>query len=628
MGHALQFGILGPLEVVDDRPLSLGGPKQRAVLALLLLNRRNVISTDRLIDELWNGRAPATAGKTIQVYVSNLRKALNNDVLVTRGRGYLLAVKPDQVDADRFEELAQGGREALEKGYTELACDRLRAALAEWRGPPLADFATEEFAQSEITRLEESRLVALEDRIAAELALGQHLALVPEIEAFARAHPLRERLYAQLMLALYRSGRQADALARYQQARRMLIDEYALEPSPQLKEMERAILNQDPRLSLPAPPPSHDRRRPRDRRRERRPADNPRMPAPPARKETQPAPAVTMAGAAASTMVAAPNTAEPSTPSAVTEAAPKPTASTARPAAAPQPTALEQMRSTLRGLYARAKAERVTKKSSALQSSLASRLGEWRTGIDAHWNERRTVIAAGAGLLLIAVVVVAVLTGGAGPAKRPARAARSARPVLAQGCSGCIAAISSPASGAVYRLGETVPTRFSCTGSAVVRCSDSTGTSTVNGGQGHLDTSTPGIHIYAVTAASKSGATKVATIPYTVVAPLAVSLETAVANVANRQTQILVACTGGRSKAVCHGELKLSIMQLGRHVRVLIASAAYTIPAGARRPVVLQVSREGVKLLRRARGHQRYALVRLTLEGGAPSKRTITLQLG
>ncbi|MFL5828781.1 MAG: glutaminyl-peptide cyclotransferase [Solirubrobacteraceae bacterium] len=257
----VEFRILGPLEVVEhDRPLVLGGPKQRALLAVLLLHRGEVVSTERLSDELWGERPPASAAKTVQAYVSNLRRALGDGLLVTRGHGYLLQTERGQLDVDRFEALVDAGRTALGEGDARRASERLREALALWRGPPLSDFAYEPFAQAETARLQEERLAALEDRIDADLALGRHAALVGELEALVREHPLRERFQAQLMLALYRSGRQADALERYQETRRKLTDELGIEPGQELQELERAILNQDPELGarsrrVPRPPP-------------------------------------------------------------------------------------------------------------------------------------------------------------------------------------------------------------------------------------------------------------------------------------------------------------------------------------------------------------------------------------
>jgi DNA-binding SARP family transcriptional activator/ABC-type branched-subunit amino acid transport system substrate-binding protein len=251
----VEFRILGPVEVVEgDRRLVLGGPKQRAVLAILLLHRGKVVSTDRLIDELWDERPPVTAAKTIQVYVSNLRKALGNGMLITQGRGYLLRTGPGQLDLDRFEALVDEARRALRDGKAQDGSDRFRQALTLWRGPALEDLASERFAQSARARLEEQRLAALEERIEADLALGEHAALVAELEALVREHPLRERLHLQLMLALYRSGRQAAALEHYQSARRALIDQLGIEPGPALRDLERSILAQDPALQPPPRP--------------------------------------------------------------------------------------------------------------------------------------------------------------------------------------------------------------------------------------------------------------------------------------------------------------------------------------------------------------------------------------
>ena len=259
----IEFRILGSLEVVDQgRPLALGGPRQRALLAVLLVHRGEAVSSDRLIDELWGERAPASAVKIVQGYVSNLRKVLGNGVLVTQGGGYALRIQSGQLDADRFESLLVEARDALAKGDPRTAAARLRGALGMWRGPPLADFAYESFAQSEIARLEETRLTALEGRIDAELALVEHARLVGELEALVREHPLRERFIAQLMLALYRSGRQAEALESYRVTRGRLVDELGLEPGRDLQELERAILAQDPALEPPAgatnrkPPPA------------------------------------------------------------------------------------------------------------------------------------------------------------------------------------------------------------------------------------------------------------------------------------------------------------------------------------------------------------------------------------
>ena len=247
-----QFQLLGPFEVSErGRPLDVGAGKQRALLALLLLRAGEVVSTDRLIDALWDERAPASATNSVHIYVSRLRKALGNGRLQTRGHGYVLALEPDELDLSRFERLLGEGRELLAAGEAERAARTLRAALALWRGPPLSDFTSEPFAQGEIARLEELHLAALEERIEADLAIGRHAELVSELEPLVREHPLQESLCAQFMLALYRSGRQAEALAAYQQARRMLAEELGLEPGRRLQELEGAILRQDAELDPP-----------------------------------------------------------------------------------------------------------------------------------------------------------------------------------------------------------------------------------------------------------------------------------------------------------------------------------------------------------------------------------------
>ena len=247
----MRFRILGPFEVADDqgRQIALAGVKQRAVLAILLLHAGEVVAVDRLIDELWGERAPATAAKTIQVYISNLRKALGRDSVITRAPGYLIEVGGSDFDLRRFETLVTEARTAP----PELAARLLREALRLWRGPPLAEFTYDSFAQPEIKRLGELRMEALEQRVEADLALGRHAELVAELERLVSAEPLRERLRRQLMLALYRCGRQAEALAAYTDARRTLVEELGIEPSPQLRELERAILRQDPALDPPRP---------------------------------------------------------------------------------------------------------------------------------------------------------------------------------------------------------------------------------------------------------------------------------------------------------------------------------------------------------------------------------------
>ena len=249
----IEFRILGSLEVVDgDSLCEVGSPQQRELLTILLLRRGEPISTDLLIDALWGERAPPTAHKIVQGYVSNLRRALGEGLLVTRGRGYELRAAPEQVDVDQFLSLAGEGGRALEAGDAAKAAAVLRAALALWRGPPLADFSYKAFAQPEIARLEEARLAALSDRVDADLALGEHTRLVSELEALVREHPLRERLVCQLMLALYRSGRQADALESYRNARRRLVDQIGVEPGRELERLQQAILIQDPELEPPS----------------------------------------------------------------------------------------------------------------------------------------------------------------------------------------------------------------------------------------------------------------------------------------------------------------------------------------------------------------------------------------
>jgi DNA-binding SARP family transcriptional activator/DNA-binding beta-propeller fold protein YncE/ABC-type branched-subunit amino acid transport system substrate-binding protein len=253
-GALIEFRLLGPVEVVDgERRLDLGAPKQRALLAILLLHRGELVSADRLVDELWGEQPPSAAAKNVQVYVSRLRKALGDGVLVTRGSGYALEPAPEAVDLDRFERLVESGRDLLAASDARGAARTLRAALELWRGRPLADFAHESFAQTEIARLEELRLAALEDRVEADLALGRHAALVPELEALVREQPLRERLRGALMLALYRCGRQSEALDVYRAMRRALVEELGLEPSPPLQRLQRAILAHDPELE---PPPT------------------------------------------------------------------------------------------------------------------------------------------------------------------------------------------------------------------------------------------------------------------------------------------------------------------------------------------------------------------------------------
>jgi predicted ATPase/DNA-binding SARP family transcriptional activator len=256
---SLAFRVLGPLEIVaDGRPLPLKAAKQKTILALLLLHRDEVVSVDRLQEALWVERPPTTATTALQGYISQLRRLLEGGkeggaaLLQTQSPGYLLAAAPEQLDLSRFEQLAESGREALIAGEPARAAALLAEALALWRGPPLADFAYEGWAQTAIGRLEELRLSALEDRIEADLACGRHGELVGELESLIAEQPLRERLRGQLMLALYRAGRQADALEAYQAARRALVEELGIEPSPELQRLNHSILNQDEALAAPA----------------------------------------------------------------------------------------------------------------------------------------------------------------------------------------------------------------------------------------------------------------------------------------------------------------------------------------------------------------------------------------
>ena len=247
----MQVRILGPLEVSDDgRVVELGAGRQRALLALLALHAREIVATDRLIEELWGGSPPPTAAKALQNLVSQLRRSLGADSIATRPPGYSLRLDADDLDARRFERLAAEGHRLLEEDPGR-AGQTLIEALGLWRGRALDDFAYEDFAQSEITRLNELRLGAIEDRIDADLAVGRATELVPELESLVSAHPLRERLRGQLMLALYRSGRQADALEAYRSGRRLLDEELGLKPGDALQRLEKAILNHDPSLESP-----------------------------------------------------------------------------------------------------------------------------------------------------------------------------------------------------------------------------------------------------------------------------------------------------------------------------------------------------------------------------------------
>jgi DNA-binding SARP family transcriptional activator len=257
----MEFRILGPLEVLEEgRSLPLGGPRQRAVLAVLLLHANEVVSSERLIDELWAEEPPKTADATLRVYVSQLRKVLEprgsatggRHILESRAGGYVVRLGADDLDLARFERLFEQGREELAAGDAAAAAATLRDGLAVWRGKALTDFAYETFAQAPIARLEEMRRAALELRVAADLRLGRHGELAGELESVVRDHPFREHLCGQLMLALYRSGRQAEALEAYQTTRRVLSEQLGIDPSVELQALERSILRQERALDLPA----------------------------------------------------------------------------------------------------------------------------------------------------------------------------------------------------------------------------------------------------------------------------------------------------------------------------------------------------------------------------------------
>jgi YVTN family beta-propeller protein len=254
----MEFRILGPLEIVEDgRTLALRGSKKRALLTILLLHANEVVSRERLIEDLWGERRPETVATALHGYVSQLRKVLEPDagrdhsVLVTRAPGYELRVDAESLDLRRFERLSEQGKGALAAGDAEAAATTLGEALTLWRGHALAEFDSMPFALAESLRLEELRTSAIEARVEADLVLGRHAALLSELETLVAEHPHRERLSAYLMLALYRSGRQAEALDVYQRTRRALVDELGIEPGTMLQQLERAILNHDPSLELP-----------------------------------------------------------------------------------------------------------------------------------------------------------------------------------------------------------------------------------------------------------------------------------------------------------------------------------------------------------------------------------------
>lgn len=259
----LEFRILGPLEVVGSAgPIQLGGPKQRGTLAILLLNANRVVSIDALADQLYAGRAPVTAATQVHRQISELRKTLGEDARIeTRSPGYAIRVAPEQLDLKRFEQLTEEAAGALARGESRAALELQREALSLWRGPALADLEHEPFAQNAIRRLEEILLVALEQRVDAELALGRHKGLVGELVELVAQHPANEPFVSRLMLALYRCGRQADALDVYRRTRERLVENFGIEPGRALRELERAILNQEASLdaaataALPVPAP-------------------------------------------------------------------------------------------------------------------------------------------------------------------------------------------------------------------------------------------------------------------------------------------------------------------------------------------------------------------------------------
>jgi YVTN family beta-propeller protein len=252
----MDIGILGPLTVTrDGRDVPIGAAKQRALVAVFALHRNEVIPTATLIDELWGDDPPATATKIVHTYVSQLRKVLGDDVLQTRAGGYLLRATPDEVDSARFESLLALGRKELTSGRPQAADELLRTALALWRGRPLAEFRVSEATHDEVERLEQLELVCLESRLEADIACGGAATAIPELQVLVRQHPLRESLRGSLMLALYRTGRQADALAVYADTRATLVDQLGVDPSEHLQHLHAAILAHDPALESGVAPP-------------------------------------------------------------------------------------------------------------------------------------------------------------------------------------------------------------------------------------------------------------------------------------------------------------------------------------------------------------------------------------
>ena len=250
----MEFRVLGPLEILDDSGgvVHLRAAKERSLFLSLLLRANEVVSSERLIDDIWGEQRPESAANVIQTYISHLRRLLqpgrpstNHELIVTQPPGYLLRLEPGQLDRDRFETLVA---EARSQDNPESAVELLREALGLWRGPPLQEFAFEDFARTEIARLEDLRLLVIGERVELELRLGRHADLVGELEALVAEHPLREQLRGQLMRALYGSGRQAEALQAYKETRRLLVEELGIEPSLPLRELEQAMLRQDPAL--------------------------------------------------------------------------------------------------------------------------------------------------------------------------------------------------------------------------------------------------------------------------------------------------------------------------------------------------------------------------------------------
>jgi DNA-binding SARP family transcriptional activator len=254
VSESLQVHLLGPLQVLrQGRPLPVPSFRQRALVARLALEAGRVVSADRLIDVVWADRPPADARGALQHHVSRLRKAIGA-ALVTREPGYRLDVRDDDVDALQFARLAAAGRTALRTGALDEAGGALQAALALWRGPPLEEFIDRDWARPPATRLQGQYLDAIEDRFDVDLAAGLHADVLEPIREVLAEHPFRERLWGQLMVALYRCGRQPDALAAYADARRILADEHGLDPGPELAGLERAILTHDPQLAAPRSP--------------------------------------------------------------------------------------------------------------------------------------------------------------------------------------------------------------------------------------------------------------------------------------------------------------------------------------------------------------------------------------